>query len=384
MIRRVLSLMACIALVYAGSTAPARGYVLNRTVGSNGGCPQLQRFRIGQNSVDRWWSTSPSSGIRTTLGIWTGSQQQAEISASIERSFQVWTNVAGTTLTPGTLAPLQTTSTRDACSFSDGRNTICFNKTDSSFTSGVLAFTRVLSALRVGETAGSKTASFVGEILDADIYFKPNDSVLTFATPGALTTSHYDLETVLTHELGHFFGFSHSSVWRAMMWPFAPPKGRFTGDRPTAQRPDAPLADDDRVGLRVLYPDVTDTLNAGIIRGRVLPANPDVAGLPAGVTGIFGAHVVAVDADTGAVVAGTFAGWTCSSADLPTRFDGSYVFERLPLGRNYKIYAEPMDGPTDAGNISNFLDSLCRSGTNNACTRPAVNTGFTTRVRPVP
>ena len=173
-----------------------------------------------------------------------------------------------------------------------------------------------------------------------------------------------------------------------MMWPFVPPKGRFTGDRPTAQRPDAPLTDDDRVGLRILYPDLTDTVNIGKIRGRVLPANPiALATMPApspgrSVTGIFGAQVIAVDADTGAVVAGTFAGWTCSPSDLPTRFDGSYVFERFPLGRNYKIYAEPIDGPTGPGDISNFLDNLCRTGTNNACTRPALNSNFTTRVRP--
>jgi hypothetical protein len=169
-----------------------------------------------------------------------------------------------------------------------------------------------------------------------------------------------------------------------MMWPYVPPQGRFTGDRPTAQSPDAPLADDDRVGLRILYPDLTDTVNVGTIRGRVLPANPNVAGLPLGVTGIFGAHVVAVDADTGAVMAGTFAGWTCSPSDLPTRFDGSYAIERLPLGRNYKVYAEPMDGPTNAGHISGFLDNLCRAGTNNACTDPKslFNTNFTTRVRP--
>jgi hypothetical protein len=386
MSRRSLSVLLCLALVYAGAAAPAGGYVLNRTIGTSGGCPELDRFNVSK-TIDRRWNASPSSAIRTTLGTWTGTTQESEVLASINRSFDAWVGVAGTTL-PGKLGLLARTTGSSACSFTDGRNTICFNQSDTVFnqTAGVLAFTRVVSAERVGEPLGTKTAGFVGEILDADVYFRPSGA--TFATPGALTSSHFDLESVLTHELGHFFGFSHSSVWRAMMWPFAPPPGRFTGERPTAQRPDGPLADDDRTGLRILYPDAADTVNVGTIRGRVLPANPiALATLPPpspgrSVTGIFGAHVVAIDADTGAVVAGTFAGWTCSSSDLPTRFDGSYVLERLPLGRNYKIFAEPVDGPTSAGDISIFLDSLCRSGSNNACTPPGVNSSFTTRVLP--
>jgi hypothetical protein len=371
--RRALSLVACVALMHAGASAPARGYVLNHTISSNGGCPQLNRFRIAAGVIDRRWSTSLHANLITSAT--ETNARLNEIEQTILRSFSVWTSVTGTTLIPSTLGNLARTGTQNACNFSDGLNTICFNQADNDgFQSGVLAFTRV---------ATSQSSVNAGEILDSDVYFRPRDAEdRRFATPSALTAGAFDLESVLIHELGHFFGFSHSSVWRAMMWPFAPPRGQFTGDRPTPQRPDAPLADDDRVGLRVLYPDASDTVNAGTIRGRVLPANPDMAGLPAGVTGIFGAHVVAVDADTGAVVAGTFAGWTCSPSDLPTRFDGSYVFERLPLGRTYKLYAEPMDGPTNAGHISLFLDSLCRAGTNNACSVPAVNSNFTTRVKP--
>lgn len=374
--RRVWSLLACVLLACGSTVPPARGYVLNRTISTTGGCPELNRFHMSK-TIDRRWNTSLPTNIITVAT--TSADRQSEVASSIQTSFNVWTGVTGATLS-GKLGLLNTTTA--TCRFDDGFNTICFNQGDSVFdnNTGVLAFARVLSAERIGEAVGAKTSSFVGEILDADVYFRP--SGVTFATPGALTTSHFDLESVLTHELGHFFGFSHSSVWRAMMWPFVPPKGRFTGDRPTAQRPDAPLADDDRVGLRILYPDSTDTVNVGTIRGRVLPANPNVAGLPFGVTGIFGAHVVAVDADTGVVVAGTFAGWSCSPSSLPTRFDGIYVIERLPLGRNYKVYAEPMDGPTDAGSISGLLDQLCRPGTNNACTVPTLNSNFTTRVRP--
>ena len=134
------------------------------------------------------------------------------------------------------------------------------------------------------------------------------------------------------------------------MFPYAPPPGQFLGDRPTAQAPDGPLSDDDRAGIRSLYPDPADSVNIGTISGRILPANPfALANIPAPatgsfVTGIFGAHVVAVDADTGSVIAATLGGWSCNAATQQLHFDGSYEIERLPINHNYKIYAEPLEG----------------------------------------
>jgi hypothetical protein len=384
--KREIAILAAL-LALSGATVPhARGYVLNRVISTTGGCPQLNRFRTS-GTIDPRWNTSLPSNIITVAS--TPSQREAEVAFAIEESFRAWTSVAGSALTANLLGTLQTTTGTNACDSFDARNTICFNQTDMAFTGGVLAFTRVNVAERVGEPLQNKTAAFVGEILDADVYFRPNDANFTLATRGALTTSHFDLESVLVHELGHFFGFSHSSVWRAIMWPFVPPKGRFAGDRPTALAPDGPLADDDRTGLRVLYPDPADTTFIGSIRGRVLPANPiALATLPAPspgrtVTGIFGAQVVAMDADTGLVVAGTLGGWSCDPMDLPTRFDGTYALERLPVGRNYILFAEPLDGPTGPGNIPNALSNLCGPGTN-ACTVPTVNLNFVTRVRGTP
>jgi hypothetical protein len=399
-VKRILTTAAAtLALLHAIWIAPAGGYVLNRTISDSGGCPELNRFDTSMpatKKIDRRWSTSASTSVRTTTGAWSSgnAQQEAEIEASILRAFDAWTGVSGSTLNPGsqTLVPLTRTATQSACDSFDARNTICFNQSDSVFTTaGILAFARVNAATRTGPqqpAVGNKSAVFVGEILDADVYFKPNDVSFTFATPGALTASHFDLESVLTHELGHFFGFSHSSVWRAMMWPFVPPRGQFQGDRPTAQQPDAQLTDDDRAGLRILYPDPADAVNVGSIRGRILPANPiALATLPEPspgrpLEGIFGTQVVAVDADTGEVVAGTLGGWTCDPQNLPTRFDGTYVLERLPVGRSYRLYVEPLDGPTGAAQISNALDSLCRTGTNNSCTVPQPNTSFVSKVRP--
>lgn len=369
-----LALVLCAGLL----TEPARGYVLNRTVSSSGGCPVLNRFVISPGSIDRRWSTSLPTSIAT---VGTGAARETEVEQAVLASFSVWTSVPGTTLTPGALGALQRTGTQNACNSNDQINTICFNQSDSqAFTSGVLAFARVLTSIAPGNA---------GQILDSDIYFRPPDSQnFRFATRQALplNTTAFDLESLLIHELGHFFGFSHSSVWRAMMWPFAPPRGRFLGDEPQPGVRSNQLADDDRTGLRVLYPDPADLVNVGTIRGRVLPANPlALASRPPAPneTGIFGAHVVALDADTGQTVAGTFGGWSCDAGSLPVRFDGSYVLERLPVGRSYRLVVEPLDSPTGFDSISIAVMDLCRSGTNNNCLAPSsLNTSFTTRVKP--
>ena len=175
------------------------------------------------------------------------------------------------------------------------------------------------------------------------------------------------------------------------MYPFAPAPGTFSGARPTAQQPDAPLQDDDRTGLRVLYPAPSDTVHVGSIQGRILPANPlSLPAAPPGVTGIFGARVVAVDTASGAVIAGTIGGWSCSDPG-PVQFDGSYEIDALPVGHSYLVYAEPLDGVVLPAQISPAVVSLCRNSTTDAgwpplqgCVVPLVDTSFTTRTRPGP
>jgi hypothetical protein len=271
-------------------------------------------------------------------------------------------------------------------------NSICFDQADGAFTPGILAFTRVITADIIGVQVGTGVpSSQVGQILDADIYFDPGNSMITFATPAALaaTPTAYDFESLMIHELGHTLGFSHSAVLAAMMYPFAPAPGTFSGMRPTAQQSDAPLGDDDRTGLRVLYPDPADTANVGSLSGHVLPANPlSLPASPPGVTGIFGAHVVAVDAASGAVIGAGLGGWSCV-APGPAQFDGTYEISHLPVSHSYQVYAEPLDNTVYPSLVSPAIASLCRNPTTDAswpplqaCVVPAVNTSFTTRTRP--
>jgi len=405
--RRASTIAALI--LFLGANIPgnaALGYVADTTVPLGGGCPQADRWNLSLASpLNRRWSVSLSPAHTTVITVnASGSAAQLnEIEAVVSASFAAWAGVAGTTfntaVNPGLIAPLGRANDPNSCSNdtesnADGLNTICFNQASAGFASGVLAFTRTITANAPGVSVGaSGPAAFAGQILDADTLFR-NDGQGTFATPGALATPQgaggYDLESLLTHELGHWFGLSHSAVWRAIMFPFAPPPGSYLGAGPTAQVPDGPLADDDRTGIRVSYADPSDAVHTGTISGRVLPANPfALATIPSpsterSVTGIFGAHVVAVDADTGAVIAGTLGGWSCDAANPPAKFDGSYELDRLAVGHNYKIYAEPLDGVVGPGDFALPLAELCGAGVTTECGTPAVNTNFSVRARPGP
>jgi len=357
-------------------------------------CPVPAHQLSAAGSIAVQWSTAlNTSPVTIVTQSQTASGRQTEIQQTIAQVMSVWSGVIGTSLQPATFAALTTTATQNACG-PDGLNTICFDQADSAFTPGVLAFTRIITTDVLGQQVGSSAvATQLGQILDADIYFDPSDSSITFATPQALPASpaSYDLESLLVHEFGHLLGFGHSAVWSAIMYPYAAAPGTFSGMRPTAQQPDAPLGDDDRTGLRVLYPDAADTVHVGSIQGRILPANPLALPVsPPGVTGVFGAQVVAVDQASGAVAGATFAGWSCASPG-PAQFDGTYQINSLSVGHSYTVYAEALNGVVEPSQVSTTLGSLCRNATTDpgwpplqACVVPPVDIGLTTRTLPGP
>ena len=255
--KRSIALAALCLLIFAAVHTPdAFSYTKDSTVPLPGGCPQPNHWNLTLASpLNRRWSTSLpliSNTILTIAAPGTPGQLN-EIEQSISASFAAWTGVPGTTFNtsahPGLIAPLARVTPANSCSNdqqsnADGLNTICFNQPSVAFTTGVLAFTRVITANAPGVSIGaSGPAAFAGQILDADTLFR-NDNQATYATPAALATPQgqgaYDLESLLAHELGHWFGLDHSAVWRALMFPYAPPPGQFLGDRPTAQAPDGP------------------------------------------------------------------------------------------------------------------------------------------------
>src|SRR5712664_596976 len=211
---QILSIL--VSALYLATTAQcAAGYAFNQIVpdvrqgvamSGDSGCPVRANQLSGASSLSvRWSTTLGANPVSVVTQNQTAAARLTEIEQVISQSLAVWTGVSGTTLLPSSLAPLARVATQNACG-SDGANSICFDQADMAFTPGVLAFTRVITSDALGQQiSSSPAATQLGQILDADIYFDPSDAQVTFATPAAVPAAPkaYDLESVITHELGH-------------------------------------------------------------------------------------------------------------------------------------------------------------------------------------
>lgn len=152
-----------------------------------------------------------------------------------------------------------------------------------------------------------------GAILDADVIL---DGTRPWST--TLEAGKFDVQAVVTHEVGHFLGLDHSAVHRATMNP-AVKEGQ------TWQRS---LESDDRAGATALYGVHTGAVLSGLVQR-------------ADGTPISGAHVVAER--QGVPVASGL-------SDI----EGRYRIQGLP-GGTYVVYAEPLNGAVTAAHLQ--LDS---------------------------
>src|SRR5262249_3533673 len=140
-----------------------------------------------------------------------------------------------------------------------------------------------------------------------------------------------DLQTVATHEIGHFLGLDHSGVTRAVMFPFAPAS-------------EHALSYDDDAGIAALYPKPLADVPTGGLRGtvRMLGSNAPV----------FGAHVYA-ESTTGALPFPASFNLRKSPIGTLTKPDGTYVIQGVPPD-SYIVTAEPLDGPESTGDVSGY------------------------------
>jgi len=169
-----------------------------------------------------------------------------------------------------------------------------------------------------------------GVISEADIVINPHPvaadgSPVQFSTDG--TAGTYDLESALTHELGHLLGLEHSGVIASTMQARQGLNGLYNLTSTTNRT----LSEDDRAAVRGLY---GPREGLGAIEGKVQNSS---SGIPAAV---FGAHVWAESIQSGRVIASSI-----------TLNDGSYHIEGLAPGQ-YRVIAGYLDGAVMAADIA--------------------------------
>lgn len=207
----------------------------------------------------------------------------------------------------------------------DNANSMFFDTPGANFTagSGVIAFVRSIVDLSDGHT------------LDADLVFNDKEFFSSISSPGLTPApagqTSVDLQAVLTHEYGHYFGLDHTSVAGATMVPFI--------SNDISQRT---LELDDQAGISTIFPEsaarglsadgVDFNATTGTISGTVLNGFNGAA--------LFGAHVEAYN------LAAPDAAHSISaiSGELTLRNgQGEYTIHGLPPG-TYAVRIVPLDG----------------------------------------
>jgi len=281
------------------------GYV--RSTNGPGGIP-LQRtdftdIRFLVNNQTAAGMTNNDGGVIIT--------SDSDPMAAIRSSIATWNSVPGSAIH---LADLATTALTD--NSNDGEEVIVF--TDTPEHRSVVG-----SALAVTWVSWNPDT---GNITDTDIIFNPR---ITFSTN--LEPNAPDLESTVTHEMGHAMGMTHTNLLGATMYQ--------AGLDGTDYQ--ASLSTDEIAFANTVYPAPGGGNNLGTLAGSVRTTQ----GL-----GLRGVFVTAIDLDTFAHVS------TLSSLNQP-----SYRIEGLPPGR-YMVYMEPMDGPVFPGNVNKILDSMVDIG----------------------
>ncbi len=289
----------------------------------------------------RWSMTA--FPVQYNINISTGSNISGSnpAPAVIQAAFATWMLAPNTSLTVSRGNDSTLTSVPPSPS---PINLICFVCTDSSFSDPkTLAVTIFTFATSTGQSDGrGGTSQFVGQMLNASTLFNPNASFTT--NPSAASNTVTDLQTVATHELGHFLGIDHSAVINSIMFPFSPNVRES-------------LAYDDVAGISSLYPG-NFSVGTGTLQGQVVFQSSGA--------GVFGAHVFA-DSTTSNQGYGS----SVRKGPISTLTDtgGNYSITGLPAD-TYTVTAEPLDGPVTNTDVSDYPTIFGRS---------SVDTNFTTR-----
>lgn len=270
-------------------------------------------FQTGSQNVTLHWALLPMRYSVTNTGVSTVTPSQFQ--SAVASAFSTWEQVPTATFS-GTFAGFTGARPFE----DDGISVLGFTSRPD--------LDRVLAATTF--TINTRT----GEIVESDIFF---NSAFPWSTSSSGEANRYDIESIALHEIGHLLGLGHSALGEtelragggrrviaigATMFPIAFSAGNVE---------ERVLQPDDVAGVSDIYPESTFRARTGTISGRVTKNG----------AGVYGAHVVAFNLQTGAMV-GNF------SLDR----SGTFAIAGLEPGA-YAVRVEPLD---DA-DVESFFDS---------------------------
>jgi hypothetical protein len=233
-------------------------------------------FGTGVGTVRLHWTTMPVRWFATDRGA--PGVSSAQFRSAVENAFNTWQSVP--------TASIQTV-------FGGFTSLEPFDDDGLS----VLGFQNHPEMDRVLASTTFVYDDDTGELTEADIFF---NSFFEWSTAVGGDPTRFDLESIALHEIGHFLGLGHSALGEtemrpeggrrvlgsgAVMFPIALGRGAIA---------DRVLQPDDIAGISDLYPANGFEDSSGGVQGQVRR----------GTTPIFGAHVVAFNIRTGALVGG--------------------------------------------------------------------------------
>jgi uncharacterized protein (TIGR02145 family) len=215
----------------------------------------------------------------------------------------------------------------------DGINLVSFMDTEYDWPEGVLAY--------ASKTTEMDEGGVNGKITDADIIVNPAFKDVLKGTTGLNgetgTTGFYDIQSIITHEIGHTIGLLHSGLTRSTMF-FWMNKGSI-GKRT--------LESDDIAWTSYKYPGTQYSSTFGTISGNIKYGyGPD----PNNLDPVVGALVTAIN--------------TLNGISFHSYSDavGHYQIPVLSGSNQYYIHIQPLDGdvggyPMTPANISSYIYS---------------------------